>query len=94
MMARPNLARRPLAAPLGITPRQREARDFIAKFERRRGCSPSYLEIATALGVSKSTTHDLVGRLVERGHVRRLPGQKRGVTVVLPSAIELGADAP
>lgn len=61
-----------------LTPRQREALDFIKSFNAEHGIGPSYDQIAAALGLkSKGFAHDLVSRLVERGAIRKAHGRAR-----------------
>ena len=55
-----------------MTPRQRDALAFIRTFIAATGTSPSYDEIAVALGLkNKSGVHRLVLALVEQGALRR-----------------------
>lgn len=66
-----------------LTPRQSDALRFIGRFIAARGYSPSYDEIAQALGLrSKSGAHRMVCALVERGCLRHLPKGKRGLEVI------------
>lgn len=70
---------------LGLTERQRDAMLFVQGFIDRHGFSPTYDEIAAALGLkSKSGIHRLVYGLVERGYLR-MPESgrplKRAVTI-------------
>lgn len=69
----------------GLTPKQRALLDFIARYQReRRGVSPSFDEMARALGLaSKSGVHRLVEGLVARGALERLPNQARALRVVV-----------
>ncbi|QCG95105.1 MarR family transcriptional regulator [Azospirillum sp. TSA2s] len=68
----------------GLTPKQRLLLDFIARYQReRRGVSPSFDEMARALGLaSKSGVHRLIEGLVARGALERLPNQARALRVV------------
>lgn len=68
----------------GLTPKQRELLDFIARYQRdHRGVSPSFAEMAQAIGLaSKSGVHRLIECLVERGALERLPTQARALRVV------------
>lgn len=74
--------KRPTCA--GLTPKQRALLDFIGRYQReRRGISPSFDEMAQALGLaSKSGVHRLVEGLVARGALVRLPNQARALQVV------------
>ena len=81
--ARPSIAAHASpAARVGLTRRQAEARDFIERFERENGYSPSQSEIAVGINASKTCAHDLINRLAQRGYVRRQAGHARGVTVI------------
>lgn len=82
---------------LGLMPRQRDALAYISAYINSRGYSPSYLEIAAAIGLgSKSGVHRLVTALEKRGHIRRgrggrtidIAGGARDVAL----GIELDAD--
>lgn len=58
---------------LSMTPRQKEAYDFIRSFIDEKGYGPSYEEIQEAIGLaSKSGVHRIVYGLRDRGliHVR------------------------
>lgn len=55
-----------------VTPRQDELLQLIkAYMAERNGVSPSYAEMAAALGCVKSRIHSLMGRLAERGQIKR-----------------------
>nr|WP_312970703.1 hypothetical protein [Brucella intermedia] len=58
---------------LSMTPRQKQAYDFIRSFIDQKGYGPSYEEIQEAVGLkSKSGVHRIVHSLRDRGliHVR------------------------
>lgn len=69
---------------MGLTEREAECLRVIrAHITATGGTPPSYGEIAEALGLSsKSGVTRLVGALVERGHVERLPGRARSIALV------------
>lgn len=73
----------------GLTPKQRLLLDFIVRYQReRRGVSPSFDEMARALGLaSKSGVHRLVEGLVARGALVRMPNQARTLQVVTTPSI-------
>lgn len=72
-----------MTAPYGITKRQGECLDFIRDRIAATGRPPSYLEIRAGLGVkSNNCVHRLVKALERRGHIRRLPGEGRSITLV------------
>lgn len=67
-----------------ITRRQAALLAFVRDYGATHdGASPSYREIATALGLqSKSRVSALVARLVERGYLHRIPRQARSLEVI------------
>lgn len=68
-----------------LTPRQRQCLDIIEGGIARNGVSPSYDEIAAAMGLaSRGRICMLVDGLESRGAVRRVPGCPRALTVVKP----------
>jgi repressor LexA len=75
---------------LGLTKRQSECFEFIRSYIAEHSFSPSYQEIATALGlVSKGRVHALIHELAARGHLS-MEG-KKGRAIVLsddPSILE------
>lgn len=67
---------------MGLTPRQAEVLAVIKKLSRN-SLSPSIQEIADALGIrSKSSVHNSVMKLIERGHLQHLPNRSRSLLVV------------
>jgi SOS-response transcriptional repressor LexA len=63
----------------GLTPLQDRAVRFIAS----RDVCPSFEEIKVELGLaSKGNVHALIGQLVDRGYVRRLPHRARSLEVI------------
>lgn len=70
-------------AKVGLTPRQKDCRDFILNHTEKHGSAPTYQEICEGLGLrSKSQVTWLIGRLEERGAVVRLPFRQRTLRVV------------
>lgn len=70
-----------------MTPRMREAYDFVDAFIRQNGFSPSYDEIGEAIGsISKSSVHRAIKALAERGHIRMLKGRSRSIEIVRPAS--------
>lgn len=68
---------------ISLTPAQQRAFDFIKVFHSEHGFSPSYDEIKDGLGLaSKGQIFTTVGRLEERGVIRRLPGRARAIEIV------------
>lgn len=65
-----------------LTEKQRGLLDYLAKMQQA-GKSPSYDEMATAIGqASKSGVQRLVNGLEERGFIRRLPHHARSIEVL------------
>lgn len=69
---------------MGLTPRQRECKDFIAAYiARNAGVSPSYEEIRYSLRLeSKASVARLITGLEERGHIERIPHRKRTIKLI------------
>lgn len=66
-----------------MTPVQKQVLDCIKSHHARTGLTPTYDEIAGALGIkSKSTVFHVVNRLAEGGHVRRTPNRARSIEIV------------
>jgi repressor LexA len=78
---------------LGLTPKMRALKHFIASRIEATGCAPSFDEMMPAIGQkSKSGVHRLVLALVERGHLERLPGRARALRIAGQPTIDT-ADA-
>ena len=71
-----------------MTPRQREALDFIVAYQLRwRGVSPTYAEIAVGIGLSEARRGNisaLLGHLERLGMINRPPGAVRDIFVANP----------
>lgn len=67
-----------------LTRRQKAAFDFIcAETVRNGGVSPSYAEIAGALGLkARSGACGVIEDLIQRGFIRRIPGKHRAIEVI------------
>lgn len=71
----------------GLTPKQVEAKAFIAKFTRLNDAAPTYDQIREGLGLAnKSGVHRLIVALERRGHLRRIPNCARAVEVISVSS--------
>jgi SOS-response transcriptional repressor LexA len=71
--------------PMALTTGQRLCLDFVRYYVAQNGVAPSFDEIARKLKVrSRSTVFRMVCALEERGHVVRLKGQARSLTIVEP----------
>lgn len=63
-----------------MTPKMKEAFDFIALRIKETGCAPSYQEMADMLGVSsKSGIHRIILAFEDRGKIMRLPNKARAI---------------
>ncbi|MGR3498219.1 MAG: LexA family protein [Limimaricola soesokkakensis] len=68
---------------LGLTPRQKQAFDFIRAEIVSKGISPSFDEIGAELGLaSKGTVAHLVGALVDRGFITVRKRVSRSIALV------------
>jgi SOS-response transcriptional repressor LexA len=68
-----------------MTPKQKQCLDFIKRYAKSNGCSPSYQEIADYLGiVSKSNVFSLIKNLKEQGYIEDKPHKHRSISVVSP----------
>ena len=66
-----------------LSRKQKDVLDFITNYINGRGYSPSYSEIAEALGLSsKSTVFKHIQSLTERGFIKNIPGKKRTLQVI------------
>lgn len=78
----------PLLPPVDgrLTPEMRsrklQALDFIKRYFATWGGSPSLGEIGGGLGITKQHAADLVQQLVDDGLVTRVPGKRRGITLI------------
>ncbi len=67
----------------GLTPRQKEILGYIKREVLQRGYPPSVREIGQAVGLnSSSTVHGHLGRLEEKGYIRRDPTKPRAIELV------------
>ena len=76
----------------GLMPRQRETLEFIVAYQAERGLSPSFSEIAKAVGVGKSRIHYLILGLWRRGYVDFKPGRWRSIIVLEQPTFTLPPD--
>lgn len=78
-----------------LTERQRDVLNFVVRYQRAQGCSPSYVEVAAEMGLaSKGNVCRLIDQLEARGFVRRQPDQARAIRVLrLPNGAAAQAPA-
>lgn len=85
--ARPARALKSVDTRAGLTRGQRRALQIIKAYVVKHSYSPSYQELADALGlVSKSGVHRYVHGLVERGHISLIAGAHRAIALCEPAA--------
>jgi SOS-response transcriptional repressor LexA len=77
---------------LALSPRELEALTFIVGYRSDHGFSPTFSEIAAALGLKahKSGPHRLVTCLKKKGALRHDRGSQRGI-VPVERTVDLGA---
>lgn len=74
---------------MALTPRQKEVVDFIAGFVDENGYSPSYEEIARALGLaSLATVHKHISALQAKNYLKRTHNQSRSVDLAPKYIVE------
>jgi repressor LexA len=67
----------------GTTARQARVLSFIQSYRADKGYSPSYQDIADAVGISsRSGVKRVIDALVERGHLETLPCRARAIVLV------------
>lgn len=70
---------------MSLTPNQLGCFNYICTFMAKNGYAPSVREIALGLGLTKtsqSIVHRILKRLVDRGYIRLLPRQARGIEII------------
>ena len=68
---------------MAITRRQREVYDFIAKFVKQKGYSPSFEEIGKGLQLSSlATVHKHIGNLEKKGFLQREQNRSRSIDLL------------
>ena len=66
-----------------LTPRQEQILSFIRQEVQKRGYPPSVREIGQAVGLSSSSTvHGHLGKLEDKGYIRRDPTKPRAIELV------------
>jgi len=77
------IAKRFRIEPIGLTKRQTETLEFIRTFQADHdGVSPTFREMADALGVTIAAAFKLAHRLEERGRIRMFPNHSRSIVLV------------
>lgn len=71
-----------------LTKRQKEILDFINDYLDKHGFSPSYMEIASYLGISSpATVHQHIKALEEKGYLKPFQNQKRALEPIILSSL-------
>lgn len=76
-----------------LTPRERDALDFIKAFNANHRYSPTLREIADGIGLkAKSGANRLVSALEDRGYINRIPNRARALEVIVRKVPEMPRD--
>ncbi|MBQ6396067.1 hypothetical protein IJH89_00595 [Candidatus Saccharibacteria bacterium] len=74
---------------LKLTKKQKQIVDFISAFTKENNYSPTYREIMSGLGLSSvSAVAEHVENLVEKGALKKTPGEARSLEVCLKDYTE------
>ena len=66
-----------------LTKKQLAVLDFLRESTEENGCSPSYREIMSGLGLSSvSAVAEHIDNLVEKGVLRKVPGEARSLEIL------------
>ena len=67
-----------------LTEKQARVKAFLIDYiSRNNGLAPSFEETAEGVGISsKSGVHRIMQALIERGHVRTIPGRARAIQII------------
>lgn len=66
------------------TERQGQFLAFIHQYGILNGCAPSEADMQRYFQVTPPSVHTMVLTLERRGFIRRVPGQARSITVIVP----------
>jgi SOS-response transcriptional repressor LexA len=66
------------------TERQGQYLAFLHQYSVLNGCAPSEAEMQRFFQVTPPTVHQMVLTLERRGFIRRVPGQARSITLLVP----------
>lgn len=73
---------------IGLTEQQHRLRDFIIEFIAANGIAPSVREMSEHFDfIGVGNIHRLLGALVERGAIRRIPNRARAIEIIEPDAL-------
>jgi repressor LexA len=66
------------------TKRQGQFLAYLHHYRVVNGCAPSEADMQRFFQVTPPTVHQMVLMLERRGFIRRVPGQARSITVIVP----------
>ena len=70
---------------LTFTSRQGQFLAYIHQYGVMNGCAPAEADIQRFFQITPPSVHSMVLTLERRGFIRRVPGQARSITLVVPS---------
>ncbi|MFH1192783.1 MAG: transcriptional repressor LexA [Candidatus Jorgensenbacteria bacterium] len=65
-----------------LTEKKKDVLDFVTKYSRKRGYSPSIPEIAEGIKRAVGTVHEHLQKLEDEGYIRLSKNQRRGIEVL------------
>ena len=65
-----------------LTPKQKQVFEYIKKFAKKKGYSPTQKEIGKHFGLVKSTIHQYIEALREKGYLNKLDNQARAIEII------------
>jgi DNA-binding MarR family transcriptional regulator len=66
------------------TERQGQFLAYLYQYSLLNGCAPSEADMQRFFQVTPPTVHQMVLTLERRGFIRRVPGQARSITLIVP----------
>ena len=71
-----------IAEPVSLTEKQEVAFNALKVYDQANGRSPTLREFAALLSTNVSNAQRYMVALEERGHIKRLPGRVRAITIL------------
>lgn len=71
--------------PTNPTERQGQFLAYIFQYGLVNGCSPAEADMQRYFQITAPSVHSMLLTLERRGFIRRVPGQARSVTLLIPS---------
>ena len=78
---------------MSLTPRQKQLLDYVVDYQKNKGFSPAYREIADHFEISIGNVHGHITRMEKRGYIKKLKGEGRSIEV-LKTQVLAGALVP